>query len=100
MKISMTNARPIVAILLTGDELVAPSSTSFNPAFPFAPNGDLTAFFGSPDLNVARANVQTVMGFIDHDFQNGLTVKTALTLPTTRNSIRTSIPATGPWLAR
>ncbi|HEY7244370.1 MAG TPA: TonB-dependent siderophore receptor [Xanthobacteraceae bacterium] len=54
---------------------VAPSSTSFYPAFPFAPNGDLTAFFGSPSLNVARANVQTAMGFIDHDFQNGLTVK-------------------------
>src|SRR5690242_16155431 len=42
---------------------------------PFAPNGDLTAFFGSPALNVARANVQTGMAFIEHDFENGLTVK-------------------------
>jgi catecholate siderophore receptor len=42
---------------------------------PFAPNGDLTAFFGSPALNVARANVQTGMAVIEHDFENGLTVK-------------------------
>src|SRR5438093_7620855 len=53
---------------------VPPPSTSFNPAAPFAPNGDLTAFFGSPNLNYARADVHTVMGFIDHDFANGLTV--------------------------
>src|SRR5215831_8715088 len=32
-------------------------STRFNPAAPFAPNGDLTAFFGSPNLNYARADV-------------------------------------------
>src|SRR5262249_31609721 len=50
-------------------------STRFNPAAPFAPNGDLTAFFGSPNLNYARADVNTVMGFIDHDFGNGWTVK-------------------------
>ena len=37
-----------------GLSAVAPSSTRFNPAAPFAPNGDLTAFFGSPNLNVAR----------------------------------------------
>jgi catecholate siderophore receptor len=30
---------------------VPPPSTRFNPAGPFAPNGDLTAFFGSPNLN-------------------------------------------------
>src|SRR5258705_2071609 len=53
-----------------------PSSTRFNPAAPFASNGDLTAFFGSPSLNVAKANVQTVMAIVDHDFENGLTVKT------------------------
>ena len=28
----------------------APASTRFNPATPFAPNGDLSAFFGSPTL--------------------------------------------------
>jgi catecholate siderophore receptor len=53
----------------------APSLTRFNPAAPFAPGGDLTAFFGSPNLNVVRADVQTTMAFVEHDFQNGLTVK-------------------------
>jgi catecholate siderophore receptor len=53
---------------------VPPSSTSLYPAFPFAPAGDLTAYFGSPNLNRAKATVNTVMAFIDHDFENGLTV--------------------------
>src|SRR6185437_4464960 len=46
----------------------------FNPAAPFAPNGDYQIFFGSPSLNVARADVQTGMAIVDHDFGNGLTV--------------------------
>lgn len=46
-----------------------------NPATPFAPNGDMTAFFGSPVYNVAKADVQTTMAVIDHDFENGLTVR-------------------------
>jgi len=50
-------------------------ATRFNPATPFAPNGDLSVFFGSPSLNVARADVQTTMGVFEHDFGNGLTVK-------------------------
>jgi len=50
-------------------------STKQNPGFPFSPRGDLQAFYGSPFLNVAQANVHTWMGFIDHDFGNGLTVK-------------------------
>jgi catecholate siderophore receptor len=54
---------------------VAPSSTRFNPAAPFAPGADVTRFFGSPDLNVARANVDTVMAFLEHDFGGGLTAK-------------------------
>src|SRR5262245_15433073 len=58
-----------------GLSAVAPSSTRFNPAVPFAPGGDLTAFFGSPSLNVARAEVQSAMAFVEHDFGNGLTVK-------------------------
>ena len=58
-----------------GLSAVAPSSTRFNPAAPFAPGGDLTTFFGSPSLNVARADVQQTMAFIEHDFGNGLTVK-------------------------
>jgi catecholate siderophore receptor len=53
----------------------APSSTRFNPAAPFAPNGDLTAFFGSPVYNVAASDVQTTQAKIEHDFENGLTVK-------------------------
>lgn len=53
----------------------APTSTRFNPAAPFAPNGDLTAFFGSPTYNVAASDVQTTMARIDHDFENGLTVR-------------------------
>src|SRR5262245_46441592 len=58
-----------------GRSSVPPASTSRFPAFPFAPNGDLTAYYGSPTLNVARATVQTAMAFIDHDFENGLTAK-------------------------
>jgi catecholate siderophore receptor len=58
-----------------GLSAVAPSSTRFNPADPFAPAGNLKAFFGSPDLNRAIATVQQTFAFIDHDFGNGLTVK-------------------------
>jgi catecholate siderophore receptor len=58
-----------------GLSAVPPASTPGNPAFPFAPNGDLTTFFGSPGLNIARANVQSTMAFIEHDFLNGLTFK-------------------------
>lgn len=54
---------------------VAGGASRFNPAAPFAPNGDLTAFFGSPVFNVAASDVQTTMAVIDHDFENGLTVK-------------------------
>ncbi len=50
-------------------------STKQNAGFPFSPNGDLQAFYGSPTLNLALANVHTWMGFIDHDFGNGLTMK-------------------------
>src|SRR5882672_5005190 len=50
-------------------------ATRFNPTTPFAPNGDFSAFFGSPSLNVAQATVQTGMAIIDHDFENGLTVR-------------------------
>ena len=47
----------------------------FNPTTPFAPNGNFQAFFGSPTLNTAQATVQTGMAIIDHDFENGLTVR-------------------------
>jgi catecholate siderophore receptor len=50
-------------------------STRQNPGRPFAPGGDLQQFYGSPFLNVALANIHTWMGFIEHDFGNGLTMK-------------------------
>lgn len=50
-------------------------ATRFNPTVPFAPNGDLTAFFGSPIYNSAKVEVQTGMAVVEHDFGNGLTVK-------------------------
>jgi catecholate siderophore receptor len=51
------------------------TGTRFNPASPFAPAGDLTAFFGSPTYNNTFADVQTAMAVVEHDFGNGLTVK-------------------------
>ena len=75
---------------------VAPSSTRFNPAGPFAPGGDLTAFFGSPDLNVARANVQQTMAFIDHDFGNGLTAKNSTMFADYQKFYQNVYPGNGP----
>ncbi len=54
------------------------TGTLGNPTTPFAPKGDLTTFFGSPALNKALADVNTGMAFIEHDFENGLTVKNGL----------------------
>ena len=50
-------------------------ATRFNPTAPFAPNGDLSTFFGSPFFNNAKVEVQTGMAVIEHDFGNGLTFK-------------------------
>jgi catecholate siderophore receptor len=50
-------------------------ATRFNPTTPFAPNGDLSTFFGSPLYNSAKVEVQTAMAVIEHDFGNGLTVR-------------------------
>jgi catecholate siderophore receptor len=50
-------------------------ATRFNPTAPFAPAGDITAFFGSPFYNYAHVEVQTGMAVIEHDFGGGLTVK-------------------------
>jgi catecholate siderophore receptor len=50
-------------------------ATRFNPTVPFAPNGDLTRFFGSPIYNHAHVEVQTGMAVIEHDFGDGLSVK-------------------------
>ncbi|MBV9560883.1 MAG: TonB-dependent siderophore receptor [Bradyrhizobium sp.] len=51
------------------------TATRFNPTTPFAPTGDFSIFFGSPSLNQAIATVQTGMALIEHDFDNGLTVR-------------------------
>ena len=51
------------------------TGSRFNPTTPFAPNGDFSTFFGSPALNKAIATVQTGMAIIEHDFDNGLTVR-------------------------
>jgi catecholate siderophore receptor len=79
-----------------GLSAVAPSSTRFNPALPFAPNGDLTAFFGSPSLNVARATVQTGMALIDHDFGNGLTVRNGTLVAQYQKFYQNVYPGNGP----
>jgi catecholate siderophore receptor len=50
-------------------------ATRFNPTGPFAPNGNLSTFFGSPLYNSAKVEVQTTMAIIEHDFGNGLTVR-------------------------
>jgi catecholate siderophore receptor len=50
-------------------------ATRFNPTGPFAPNGNLSTFFGSPIYNAAKVEVQTGMAIIEHDFGNGLTVR-------------------------
>jgi catecholate siderophore receptor len=53
----------------------APAATRFNPTTPFVSN--FSTFFGSPAYNFARSDVQTGMAVIEHDFENGLTVKNA-----------------------
>lgn len=52
-------------------------ATRFNPTVPFAPNGNLSTFFGSPLYNSAKVELQTGTAVIEHDFGNGLTVKNA-----------------------
>jgi catecholate siderophore receptor len=78
-----------------GLSATAPSSTRFNPATPFAPNGDFSTFFGSPSLNVARANVQTTMAVVEHDFDNGLTVKNGTIYADYKKFYQNVYPANG-----
>ncbi|HUL88099.1 MAG TPA: TonB-dependent siderophore receptor [Pseudolabrys sp.] len=79
-----------------GLNAVAPSSTRFNPAAPFAPNGALAAFFGSPNLNIAHADVQQTMAFIDHDFGNGLTAKNSTMFADYKKFYQNVYPGSGP----
>ncbi|MCK9908196.1 TonB-dependent siderophore receptor [Microbacteriaceae bacterium K1510] len=76
----------------------APAATRFNPTEPFAPNGNLSTFFGSPNYNQALANVQTAMAILDHDFGNGLTVRNATEYATYRKFYQNVYPgsATNP----
>src|SRR5262249_27450094 len=79
-----------------GLSAVAPSSTRVNPAVPFAPLGDLSAFFGSPSLNLAKADVQTAMAFIEHDFRNGLTFKNSTLVADYQKFYQNTYPGNGP----
>ena len=56
-------------------QTTAPAATYQRPTSPFVPNSDYTKFFGSPIYNNTYADVQTTMAVIEHDFENGLTVK-------------------------
>ncbi|MBV8791366.1 MAG: TonB-dependent siderophore receptor, partial [Pseudolabrys sp.] len=56
----------------------ATGSTAINPGRPFAPGGDLSAFYGSPDQNRAIATVQTFMNSVEHDFGGGFAGKNAV----------------------
>jgi catecholate siderophore receptor len=71
-------------------------ATRFNPATPFAPNGDFSTFFGSPSLNKATATVQTGMAIIDHDFGNGLTVRNGTIVADYQKFYQNVYPGNGP----
>ena len=70
-------------------------ATRFNPTAPFAPNGNFQAFFGSPTLNVALATVQTGMAIIEHDFENGLTVRNGTIVADYKKFYQNVYPANG-----
>jgi catecholate siderophore receptor len=70
-------------------------ATRFNPTTPFAPNGDLSTFFGSPTYNVARADVQTAMAIVEHDFENGLTVRNGTIYADYKKFYQNVYPANG-----
>lgn len=56
------------------DDPKSPAAASrFNPTAPFVSN--FSTFFGSPAYNFARSDVQTGRAVVEHDFENGLTVK-------------------------
>jgi len=71
-------------------------ASRFNPAAPFAPNGDLQTFFGSPRLNQAVSTVQTGMAIIEHDFGNGLTVRNGTIIADYDKFYQNIYPGNGP----
>ncbi len=50
-------------------------ATRFNPTTPFAPNGNLSVFYGSPIYNYAKVELSTAQAIVEHDFGNGLTMR-------------------------
>jgi len=70
--------------------------TRFNPTTPFAPNGNFSTFFGSPSLNTAQATVQTGMAIIEHDFENGLTVRNGTIAADYKKFYQNVYPTNGP----
>jgi catecholate siderophore receptor len=70
-------------------------ATRFNPATPFAPAGDFSTCFCSPTLNIARANVQTGMAIVEHDFENGLTVRNGTIYADYKKFYQNVYPANG-----
>jgi catecholate siderophore receptor len=75
---------------------VAGGASRFNPTTPFAPNGDYSVFFGSPALNKAIATVQTGMAIIEHDFNNGLTVRNGTYVADYKKFYQNVYPTGGP----
>ena len=73
-------------------------ASRFNPATPFAPNGDFSTFFGSPSLNKAIATVQTGMAIVDHDFGNGLTMRNGTIVADYQKFYQNVYPGNGPLL--
>jgi catecholate siderophore receptor len=71
-------------------------ATRFNPTTPFAPAGDFSTFFGSPSLNKAIATVQAGMAIIDHDFDNGLTVRNGTYVADYKKFYQNVYPGNGP----
>ncbi len=80
-------------------QALATGPSRFNPTTPFAPNGNFQAFFGSPTLNTAQATVQTGMAIIDHDFENGLTVRNGTIAADYKKFYQNVYPANGGSLA-
>jgi catecholate siderophore receptor len=76
----------------------SPAATRFNPTTPFAPNGNMAVCFCSPTLNVAIATVQTGMAIIDHDFENGLTVRNGTIVADYSKFYQNVYPANGALL--
>jgi catecholate siderophore receptor len=73
-----------------------PAATRFNPTAPFAPNGNFSTCYCSPSLNTAIATVQTGIATIEHDFENGLTVKNGTYIADYKKFYQNVYPGNGP----